>query len=72
MKSDASIKRPDAPVVPIDYAGRWVAWDSLGTRIVASAATLQEAVQAAAAAGEKEPVFAKVPRLDVHLVGLSR
>jgi hypothetical protein len=57
------------PVVPVEYAGRWIAWSRDGTRIVASGTTLDEAVQAAANAGEQEPVFAKVPKADVRFVG---
>jgi hypothetical protein len=59
-------------VVPMEFAGQWIAWDAQHTRIVASGRTLQEAMQAAAAAGEAQPVFAKVPRADVRFVGLRR
>jgi hypothetical protein len=63
---------PESPVVPIDYSGQWIAWNSQGTHIVASGRTIQEAAQAAAAAGELQPVFAKVPKADVRFVGLRR
>jgi hypothetical protein len=56
--------------VPIGYAGQWIAWNPEGTRIVANGRTLQEAAQAAAAAGESQPVFAKVPKADVRFAGL--
>jgi hypothetical protein len=56
-------------VVPIQYAGQWIAWDQTGMRIVASGRTVEEVVRGAEAAGEKEPVFAKVPKSDVHFVG---
>jgi Family of unknown function (DUF5678) len=49
-------------VVPIQYAGQWIAWDQTGTRIVASGRTIDEALRGAEAAGEKEPVLAKVPK----------
>jgi hypothetical protein len=49
---------------PGEYAGRWVAWDSAETRVVASGPTFAEAVRAAAAAGEPAPVVAKVPRAE--------
>jgi hypothetical protein len=62
----------ESPIVPIEYAGQWIAWNAEGTQIVASGRTIQEVVQAAAAAGEKQPVFAKVPKADVRFVGLQR
>jgi Family of unknown function (DUF5678) len=61
-----------ARTVPREYAGLWIAWDYEGTRIVASGRTIDEAAQAAAAAGETRPVFAKVPKADVRFVGLHR
>ena len=59
-------------VVPLQYAGLWIAWDYDGTHIVASGRTFEEVVNAAAAAGETRPVFAKVPKADVRFVGLHR
>lgn len=59
----------DSRVVPIDYAGQWIAWNHEGTRIVASGRTLEDAAKAATAAGETQPVFAKVPKADVRFVG---
>lgn len=56
-------------VVPIQYAGHWIAWDQTSTRIVASGRTIDEALREAEAAGEKEPVLAKVPTAGVHFVG---
>jgi hypothetical protein len=56
-------------VVPIQYAGQWIAWDQAGTRIVASGRTIDEALGGAEAAGEKEPVLAKAPKAGVHFVG---
>jgi hypothetical protein len=60
------------PVVPIEFAGQWIAWNHAGTHIVASGNTLEEAAQAAAAAGESQPVFAKAPKAEVRFVGLNR
>jgi hypothetical protein len=62
----------ESPIVPIEYAGQWIAWNAAGTQIVASGRTVQEVVQAAAAAGETQPVFAKVPKADVRFVGIQR
>ena len=56
-------------VIPQQYAGLWIAWDSLETMIIASGRTLEEARQAAQRAGEPAPVLEKVPRADVRFVG---
>jgi Family of unknown function (DUF5678) len=65
---------PSTPtiVVPIEYAGKWIAWDKEKTRIVASGATLEDAARAAKAAGETEPSFAKAPRADIRFCGVHR
>ncbi|HYV34679.1 MAG TPA: hypothetical protein VE988_03180 [Gemmataceae bacterium] len=49
-------------IVPIEFAGLWIAWNRSQTRIVAKGRTLQETADAAKVTGELEPVFAKVPR----------
>ena len=74
IMNDLTPRLPTAepPAVPVDYAGQWIAWNPHGTRIVASGHTLQEAAQAAAAAGETQPVFAKVPKAEVRFAGLQR
>jgi hypothetical protein len=63
----SNLRRP--PMAPIEYAGKWVAWDHDETRIVASGQTFAEAVEAAERAGEKDPVMHKVPKANVHFVG---
>jgi hypothetical protein len=60
------------PRVPKEYAGRWIAWNSQRTRIVASGATFAEVTQAAEAAGEPNPIFAKAPRANVRFLGGRR
>jgi len=55
----------------MDYAGRWIAWNPRGTRIVASGRTLQEAAQDALATGETQPVFAKVPKAQCSHANLA-
>jgi hypothetical protein len=60
------------PPVPKKYGGKWIAWDSQRTRIVASGATFAEASQAAEDAGESAPILAKVPRTDVRFLGGKR
>jgi hypothetical protein len=43
--------------IPLALAGRWVAWSGDGLRIIGSGATLLDAEEAAANAGETEPIF---------------
>lgn len=63
-------ERPqNPPVVPKEFAGRWIAWDREQTRIVATGRTFAEAKQAADEVGESEPLLAKAPRADVRFVG---
>jgi len=60
------------PIVPIEYAGLWIAWNREATRIVASGRTLDDAIRAAEAAGEEEPSFEKLPKANVRIVSLRR
>ncbi len=57
------------PTVPIEYAGKWIAWDHAMTRIVASGASLVEVLEAAKKADEADPVIDKVPPANVRLIG---
>lgn len=59
------------PTVPIEYAGKWIAWDHAMTRIVASGATPREVLGAAKKAGESDPVLGKSPPANVRLIGAS-
>src|SRR5260370_41643486 len=74
MNSDSKSSESQSkhPIVPIEYAGKWIAWNQEGTRIVASGQTLQEAIEAAAKAGESDPILGKAPKADVRFVGLQR
>ncbi len=66
-------RRPSEPlVVPLNYSGQWIAWDRQQAKIVASGRTFAEAKERAVAAGESDPVMAKVPKADVRFVGLRR
>ena len=57
------------PTVPKHYAGQWIAWDRRQTKIVASGRSFTEARERALAAGEPDPVLAKVPKANVRFVG---
>jgi len=59
---------PTGPV-PIEYAGKWVAWNSGHSRIVAHSDSLEELWQAVHDQGISDPVFEKVPRVDIRFVG---
>jgi hypothetical protein len=69
---ETETKPAESPIVPLEYAGLWIAWNHEGTRIVASGRTFQEAEGAAAAAGEADSMFAKAPKADVRFVGIHR
>ncbi len=62
----------ESPIVPLEYAGLWIAWNHEGTRIIASGRTVEDVIQAAAQAGESRPMFAKAPKANVRFVGLHR
>jgi len=44
-----------------DHAGQWVAWDRGQTHLVASGSTFEQVKSAAAQAGERSVLVAKVP-----------
>ncbi len=50
------------PIVPREFAGKWVAWDRLHKKIIASGRTFAEVRREAKAAGESRPELMKVPR----------
>lgn len=61
--------QPDRPKpAPIEYAGRWVAWDKAGG-IVADGITLRELHARIQAIGNPEVVLQRVPPLDEVFVG---
>lgn len=57
------------PTVPLEYCGKWIAWDYDETRIVAAGNTYLEAKRAAEELGEKRPVLAKAPPADARFIG---
>ncbi len=69
VPGDASLSDIKYPTVPIEYAGKWIAWNHEMTRIVASANSLMEVLEAAKRAGESDPVLDKVPPANVRLIG---
>ena len=53
-------RRP--PPVPLDYAGKWIAWNDDHSEIVASASSFREIREMASQRGCLRPVFHKVPK----------
>ncbi len=52
---------PPRRSVPLDYAGKWIAWNRQQTEIIGSGSTFDEAKQAAEDAGECQVILAKLP-----------
>lgn len=62
---------PGLPLpVPLEYAGKWVAWNSDHTQIVAAGESIQEVWNIVSERRIVDPVYEKVPRADVRLVGM--
>jgi len=60
------------PTVPIEFAGKWIAWDHGMQRIVASGESAAEVLEMARKAGETDPVLGKSPPANVRLIGGPR
>ena len=61
-----------APLVPIEYCGKWIAWNHDRTEIVGSGETLSEARNAANKAGETRPYLTKAPHPTIRFAGGAR
>jgi hypothetical protein len=61
-----------ATAVPLEYAGKWIAWDFRETQIVASGESYQQTKKAAEQSGELRPVLEKVPDAKVRFIGGRR
>jgi hypothetical protein len=72
MSSDENSPRPIAPkVVPVEYAGQWVAWNREWTEIIARGAKMADVHQAAVAAGHPDAILQRISRPDTRYVGLG-
>ena len=60
------------PIVPIEYAGKWIAWDFDETKIIASGRSYKETLLAAEATGETRPILVKTPDARVRFIGGTR
>lgn len=68
-KKQRNQKPRPLPIVPLKYAGRWIAWDYNHTRIVASGTTLAEAQAKAQTVGEARAWFDRAPDAEVRFGG---
>ncbi|MGE3240599.1 MAG: DUF5678 domain-containing protein, partial [Pirellulales bacterium] len=55
------------PIVPREYAGKWIAWDQGRTQIVACGDTPSEVIDLTNRTGILEPILEKVPRAHFRL-----
>lgn len=63
------IDEQQPPIVPSEYAGRWIAWNHERSKIIADGTTLVEARAAAKLTGELRPFLTKAPDPHVRFVG---
>ena len=59
----------DQSPIPLEYAGKWIAWDHDRTKIIASGRSFAETDDAARATGESDPFLEKVPDAKVRFIG---
>lgn len=64
-----SVAVKSADAVPVEYSGKWVAWNSSHSRIVAQSTTVTELWDIVKEQRIENPVFEKIPRSDARLVG---
>jgi hypothetical protein len=68
--NDPRLNEPNRPrYAPLEYAGKWVAWDDEKQNIVAHGDSAQDAYAQAIALGVKLPLLQKVARADAVLIG---
>jgi hypothetical protein len=70
-KVESKTDRLKVQTVPLEYAGKWIAWSADGRRIVAVAGTYNACELAAATAGHSanEVAIERVPRSRQRLTG---
>ncbi len=65
------LANPKHPAIaPVEYAGKWVAWNKDHTRIVGHGDTMKEALVAARSAGHEQVALQRVPPVDEVLIGV--
>ena len=56
--------------VPVEHAGKWVAWNADHSQILAHAESMQELWRIVHEREISNPIFEKIPRTDVRFVGV--
>ena len=67
-----SARMKPAPRVPKKFSGQWIAWNHDLTKIVASGATFDAALESAEKAGEPKPFLTKAPKGPARFAGGTR
>jgi hypothetical protein len=57
------------PTVPIEFAGKWIAWNHAISQIIACGSSPAEVIEAAREVGEPNPILGKSPPANVRLIG---
>jgi hypothetical protein len=60
---------PGKPV-PLEYAGKWVAWSSDHSQVVAHCDSIEELWRLVRERKISDPIYEKVPHSDVRFVGM--
>jgi len=68
--ASCSLDSQSTQPVPIEFSGRWIAWASDHSRIVADSDSIEKLWQIVKERRILNPIFEKVPRSDVRFVGL--
>jgi hypothetical protein len=63
------VKAQAVSAVAAEYSGKWVAWTSDHSRIVADGDSISELWRIVHDQRIDDPVFEKVPRSDIRIVG---
>lgn len=69
MSMKAVAEQTAAPI-PVEYAGKWIAWSADHLQIVARGESLEELWRIVQDRRVADPIFEKVPRHDVRFVGM--
>ncbi len=67
----SELKTETPQAVPIEYAGKWIAWSSDHMRIVASADHLADLHRDVEKIGEKDVWYDKVPHATIRFGGAA-
>ena len=57
------------PIIPREYAGKWIAWNRTLEKIIASGDSREAVEREAKATGEEKPILRRVPKGDALHIG---